>query len=264
MTGEGKRVYEARIEVDSEDEAQSLLERLSPPAGWALEERDNRLFLLAYFYGPPTLDVDAVVREAPDWEKRFRDSFRGVEFPPFFIRPPWVKRREGLVDIVIYPGSGFGTGEHPSTQCVLKLISDVGVPGKVLDVGCGSGILSIAAVKLGAGQAVALDIDPLAVSNAKENIALNSVKERVLLVNGTTTCIDGAFPLVMANIDFFTLVSMRDELLRLVEPGGVLVISGFLEEDEKDMAELYRYRGFHIERKVDIKEWAGLAMRRGI
>lgn len=262
MTGEGKRVYEVRVEVGSEDEAHDVLERLAPPAGWALEEREGKLFLLAYFYEPPSLDVEAVVKEAPDWEQRFRESFKGVEFTPFFIRPPWLGKREGFIDVVIYPGSGFGTGEHPSTQCVLKLIGDVGVPGRVLDVGCGSGILSIASVKLGAKWAVAVDIDPLAVSNAEENVALNCVRKNVLLVNGTTACINGSFPLVMANIDFFTLVSLRDELLRLVELGGMLVISGFLEEDERDLAELYRYRGFYIERKVDIKNWVGLAMRR--
>ncbi len=165
------------------------------------------------------------------------------------------------MDIVINPGSGFGTGEHLSTQAVLTMMSRIEMPQKVLDVGCGSGILSIAAVRLGASRVVACDIDPLAVSNAKENLKLNGVKG-IYLILGTPSCIGERFPLVMANIDFFTLTTLREELARLTEDGGTLLLSGILREDEETVVQLYRQVGFTLKKAINIGDWSGLHLER--
>ncbi len=264
MTG-AEKILEVCLRVNSEEEAMAFVDRFSPGGGWAVEERDGRLFLRMYFEGrtPADLPSEAEVKEAPNWEDRFRESFKGIEVGSFFVRPPWIGKREDLVDVVIHPGSGFGTGDHPSTQGVLKLLLDEErLPSEVLDVGCGSGILSIASCRLGAGKAFAVDIDPLAISNAKENVRLNSLEEKIFLVVGSASCVGRNFTLVMANLDFFTLVYLRDTMFGLVAEGGSLIISGFIEEDESTIVDLYRSVGFCPSKRIELNRWVSLLLKK--
>ncbi len=263
MTGE-ERLLEVKIPVPDQEEAQKIAEEICPEHGWAIEESGGAVVLKLYVKSPPQalegLGLPYSVAEAPRWEERFRESFRGVQAGPFFVRPPWVAPKEGLMDVVISPGSGFGTGEHPTTCGMLRLLSGLSLSRKrVLDVGCGSGILSIAAAKLGAKSALALDIDPLAISNARENLVLNAVEDRVTLVNGTPCCLRGGFDVVLANIDFFTLVSMRDELTRLCKEE--LLISGFLSEDAESILSLY-LSCFRVAKAVELSGWVSLHLKK--
>ena len=258
--GKEMKLYQLRLKVDTEEEANSIAESLEPDGGWAIEETEDGLYLLAYFSNPPEKYKDNLT-EAPDWEERFREGFKGIAVDPFFVRPPWMDERPGYTNIIIYPGTGFGTGEHPTTQGMLKLLAEEPEGGMVLDVGCGSGILSIAAEKLGAERIIACDIDPLAISNCLHNLKLNKC-QKVIPLLGSATCLKAKFDIILANLDFFTLVSLRDELCNLLDPRGKLLISGFLVEDEETIKELYRQRGLIPTRSLRIKGWSSLHLER--
>ena len=139
----------------------------------------------------------------------------------------------GRVVLSIEPGSTFGLGDHPTTRtCLLALRREVARrPGaSVLDVGCGSGILSIAAVRFGAASAVAVDIAPAAVPITNDNARRNGVEGALSVSTTPLQAVDGRYDVVVANILAPTLVELADELMARVAPNGVLVISGILAE----------------------------------
>lgn len=155
------------------------------------------------------------------------------------VVPAWMESPEpDRIPIRMDPGMAFGTGTHPTTQLCLEALDERVIPGQeVIDVGCGSGILSIAALKLGARHALAVDVDPEAVANTQANATANGVTDRLEVRLGSVAEIrSGAFsiqkaPLVLANILAPVIVHLLDQgLADLLEPGGVLVLSGILED----------------------------------
>lgn len=269
MTGKEDRPWQITIRNTGEDEIEELVEKLSPDAGWAYQERENEGELLLYYYRLPPDELlkstgkEFEVSKSPSWEEKFRETFRGVEVGRFFVRPPWIEEKKGLTDIVIYPASGFGTGEHETTQGMLLMIEKLlnkTKPRKVLDVGTGSGILAIACSKLGVPEITAIDKDELAISNAKENLKLNSVYN-VRLILGTPEAVKGEFDLILANIDFFTLVENIKNLKRLVRKEGYLIISGFLEEDRETLLDMFKRAGFKPLEHMCLNQWVCALLR---
>ena len=155
------------------------------------------------------------------------------------IRPPWEKYHPTDSEIVIEinPSLAFGTGHHESTRLCIRLIErllDASYSKRVLDAGCGSGILSIVAAKLGAKRVVAFDMDKVAVKETKENLKRNSISDNVNLVCGYIESIKGKFDLMIANISVEELLHMRDELESRLGEAGLLILSGipFSRRDE--------------------------------
>ena len=146
---------------------------------------------------------------------------------PFTVRAPWLAApTDGSIDLAIDPGRAFGSGSHPTTQLVLRaLASLVGPSTSVLDVGCGSGVLAIAAGRLGASFVVAVDVDPVAVSATLENAARNDV-----VVEAHSELVDSQFDVVVANIGAATLIELAPALTARVASGGTLVLSGVLDD----------------------------------
>lgn len=177
------------------------------------------------------------------------------------VRPPWEEYlpKEGEVVIEINPSMAFGTGHHETTrlciQAMEEIFEDANIKN-VLDVGCGSGILSIVAVKLGVDEAVGLDIDPVAVMEAKKNSERNSVSDKIKLICGYIEAVKGRFDLIVANISVETIILMRDELrLRL---NGNLLISGVPISRMDEAVSGLEKGGFLFKREFREGDWVAI------
>ncbi len=214
--------------------------------------------------GLKVLSISAVPAE--DWAKAWQENFHPLKVSDrLWVSPPWERapRSEKEIEIVIDPGQAFGTGHHPTTALMLLALDRLASAtplGAVLDVGCGTGILAIAAAKLGAKRVVALDIDPEAVAAARHNLELNRVSVEVSPQKVET--LSGRFDLVMANISAWELRRLAQALTERVAPGGRLFLAGFLEKEIPEMKEVYEERGLEVLEERVREEWGFLALRR--
>jgi ribosomal protein L11 methyltransferase len=178
--------------------------------------------------------VEHVVGDA--WRDAWREHFKPVRLGQrLVVRPSWesVRLWPGEVEVVVDPGRAFGSGTHETTRLVLREL-DRRVRGgeRVLDVGCGSGILGVAALKLGAQHVRAIDVDPDVVPVARENARLNRVASRMSVSTTPVERVRGTFDLVLANIETPVLVRLAAPLAARVAPGGTLVLSGVLKGEQ--------------------------------
>jgi ribosomal protein L11 methyltransferase len=175
------------------------------------------------------------IEDVPWWEV-WKQHFRALEVGNRFqVRPPWeaAPLPEGRLPLVIEPRNAFGSGYHETTQLMLEAIEGLDWRGRsYLDAGCGSGILGIAAARLGAARVLAFDRDPEALENTAANVELNGVGGQVEGFTGEIGAVGGVFDVVGANIIATALKEMRDHLVRCTRPGGVLLLSGLLEGDQ--------------------------------
>jgi ribosomal protein L11 methyltransferase len=177
-----------------------------------------------------------------EWVQQYRDSLEPIVIgEDICIRPPWMEAPSPVpFDIVIEPKMAFGTGSHETTRSCLQAVRHLVKPGDTfLDLGCGSGILSILAARLGAGFIRAIDYDPVAVDNTIENFALNGVIVRHETIVGSIEQAHAPEPydVVVANIIKMTILPWIPQLLQLTRPGGRLVLSGLLESDVDDISQ---------------------------
>lgn len=202
------------------------------------------------------------------WKKHYRPIKVGRKL---LILPAWIEQEDQKrIAIRIDPSMAFGTGTHPSTQLCLSLLEKHTLPDSpVIDIGCGSGILSIGALKLGASQALAVDIDPAAVKSTLSNAAINDVKEHMEAGTGSVgEILAGNYsfrtaPLVLANILAPVIVRLLDGgLAELVEPGGVLILAGILAEQAQDVRSKAEEKGLKFLEQRQIDDWVALAMKK--
>jgi ribosomal protein L11 methyltransferase len=187
--------YRLRVPADEAEVALARMLELFP-AG-VEEERDGADVVLAgYADAPPALDLDAEP-VVPGWEDAWRAFHRPVRVGRLWIGPPWFEPEE--IAVVIDPGRAFGTGAHGSTRAALELLGRL-EPSPTLDLGCGSGVLSVAAVLLGFGPVRAFDVDPLAVGATAENAARNGVEVEVERADVLTDPLPSA-PVWLANLE---------------------------------------------------------------
>jgi ribosomal protein L11 methyltransferase len=178
------------------------------------------------------------------------------------------------VAIKIDPGMAFGTGTHPTTQLCLELMEKTFLthqPALVIDVGCGSGILSIAAIRLGAKSALGVDIDPGSIKNSRENADTNRVGDDLILgVGSVQEILDGKFAfsqaqLVVANILAPVIVRLFDAgLADLIEENGAVILSGILQEQAQSVIEAGQARGLRLNERRQMGDWIALVMGRSI
>jgi ribosomal protein L11 methyltransferase len=214
---------------------------------------------------------DPIPRPVPeeDWGLAWKAHFKPVRVGNrFVVKPPWEKWTAEPDDLVIdiSPKMAFGTGSHETTRLCMEMLERHLRPGMtVLDVGTGSGILAVAALKLGAASALGLDVEEESVENAAENAGLNGVAERFDVRLGSVdnpgeAAPQGrAFDLILANIDRRTLVPMIPEFPRIAAPGAILILSGILIEEQGMVLDLIEKPPFRLIEKREMKEWAGFA-----
>ena len=202
------------------------------PAGFEEVDRGERVELAAYGDGAERVLAAfpaAETREVePGWEDRWRAFHRSVEIGPLWIGPPWETPGAGTVAVVVDPGRAFGTGAHATTRLCLELLLEQ-PPGSLLDVGCGSGVLAIAAAKLGHAPVTAVDLDEPAVAAACANAAANGVEIAVHRVDATVQPLPAA-ALALANIALPVVEGLAGRL-----DVARLVSSGYLEADEPSL-----------------------------
>jgi ribosomal protein L11 methyltransferase len=217
---------------------------------------------------PPKFNPIQELNWADTWKKNYHPIPVGKRL---IIVPAWLETPDKTrIPIRIDPGMAFGTGTHPSTQLCLALLDDLTPPvGDIFDIGCGSGILSVAALKLGARRAFGVDIEADAVACAYENAKANGVEDQVEFSLGSLDVIkSGIFdirqaPLVVANILAHILHCLLDEGLgELIAPGGTLILSGILEEQVPDMLAKIEKIGFHVATHRQIDDWVAFAVQR--
>lgn len=199
-----------------------------------------------------------------EWRDAYKKYFKVTRLGErLVIRPSWEPFEPGPKDVVVMvdPGRAFGTGTHESTRLVMAQL-DQRVRGgeRVLDVGCGTGILAICALKLGASDAYCIDVDPDAVEVTLENAASNQVSDRVRSSTQDVADVKDTYPLVLANIQATVLIPLADAIAARVEAGGTLLLSGILVGQEQDVQAAYPT--FNLEAAPVEGEWIALALKK--
>ena len=163
------------------------------------------------------------------------------------------------MDIVVAPQMSFGSGHHQTTRMMCRLIHTLQPTGRILDVGCGTGVLSIAAVRCGAEYADAIDIDIWSVDSAKESARLNSIEERINVIHGTVELIEGeSYDMVVANINRNIILNDIARYVAALNAGGTLLLSGFLAEDVEDITAAATALGLKHEQTLAEDEWRAM------
>jgi ribosomal protein L11 methyltransferase len=211
--------------------------------------------------GAAILSVSSVVEE--DWAEGWKQRFPPVEIGESLrIRTPWSPADPRRHDVEILPAMAFGTGQHASTLGCLLALETLALEGgdlsAVLDVGTGSGILGIAAARLGAERVLALDDDPVAVAAAVENVRRNALERRVEVREATVESVRETFSLVVANLYTNLLRSLCPAFARVSRPGGLLVVSGLLDEDRAAVCRAAEEVGWRERNARSVDGWTTL------
>ena len=274
---QGVSVEQEGIPPDKWDEdqvlpAQRLTVRAYFPADHRLDDTkaqlETALGHMNMMYPMPSPTYQFVEEE--DWAEAWKKHYHPVHIGQrILIRPRWIEVEPGKADVIISldPGMAFGTGTHPTTQLCLECLEDLVQPGtKVLDLGCGSGILAIAAAKLGAHDVLAVDIDPISVKATLENAAENAVSAQIIAQEGSLeSLITSArrFDLAVVNILARTIIWMCDQHLGdVVRPGGLAIFSGIIEDQADDVEAALRKTGLEPYKRRQQGDWIAIEARR--
>ncbi|HWP56638.1 MAG TPA: 50S ribosomal protein L11 methyltransferase [Candidatus Acidoferrales bacterium] len=203
-----------------------------------------------------------------NWNNSWRRFFAPIEVGrSLWIAPPWVRRSPppGRQAITVEPGMAFGTGTHFTTRTCLEFIERVAAslaPRRwiALDLGTGSGILAIALAKLKAQKVLALDLDPLAVKTARDNVRRNRVSDFVTVRRAGLESVSGSFDVVAANLTAETLIALAQRLARAVAPGGSLIVSGILRPKTKSV--LGKFPDMRLAHQKADREWSTLLLQK--
>jgi ribosomal protein L11 methyltransferase len=212
------------------------------------------------------LELQAV--DDADWARAWRAGIASHTVGGLTIMPPWLADgADARTTVVIDPGMGFGTGEHPTTRCTLALLSRVVRSGDlVVDAGTGSGVLAIAAAKLGARRVAAIDMDPDAIGNAESNVRLNGVGDQVRVIEGDATAllpVIAPVDVISANIISSVLLDMLPTMRAALAPGGHAILSGILVDERDQMRDALTVMGWHLgEDCVEGQWWTTVVGRR--
>jgi ribosomal protein L11 methyltransferase len=250
-----------------DDDAPSLVKGYVEPAEGERVRAGLKVALQAAPLQRPALWRQPRLLEEADWRDSWKKYFGVLRMGErLVVAPSWVdyRPREGDLALRIDPGMAFGTGQHPTTAMSLAALEALVTGGeRVLDLGCGSGILAIAAAKLGAGRVLALDVDPQAIKATRENAVANGVSGQIEARTGSLDEADEQFDVIVANISGLTLERLAPALYQALRDGGRLVASGFLEDAVDGLTAVFEAAGFAIERATEEGVWRAVIARRG-
>ncbi len=215
---------------------------------------------------PYTLDTGSV--QEADWANEWKKYYHPIRVGKrLLICPSWEEQAaaEGDVRLVLDPGMAFGTGTHETTRLCMQLLEEAVTPEtRMLDVGCGSGILAITALLLGAKEAVGVDIDELAVKVAAENASRNGVSDRLELICGDLTeKVEGTYDVICANIVADVIIRMSKDIRAFMRKGTLLLCSGIIEPREQEVLDALAACGLTHITTLREKGWVATAFRLG-
>jgi ribosomal protein L11 methyltransferase len=241
-----------------------------PKPQWSLEARARLNSILLGFDPDASTETDIHIEELPDqdWNRQWAQSVRPIRIGRrIVIRPSWepVALQEYDIEIVLDPKQAFGTGHHATTRMLLEWLEDLIGGGEcVLDVGAGSGILSMVALRLGAASALGVECDPVAVECARDYAAENGFGDTLQFRCGTLEDSDrqGTLQpdLVLANLDRQTLLRLCDELAQHVNHGARLLLSGILLDQEQEIVEAFSKVGAMLSQRREQEGWVSLEL----
>ena len=254
-------------EGETQPDSDRVVVKTYVPIDSTTEQRRDRIDvgvrLLAHLC--PISSLQERVLDQADWRDAWKQHFQVLHIGKrIVVVPTWQDYQPRKLDVVIAldPGMAFGTGYHPTTRMCLELLEELVRPGmNVLDLGCGSGILSIAAAKLGAHSVLGLEVDPVAAQVAVSNVRLNKVARTARVSPGTLPHPDisaNSFDVAVANISARVISSLASQLVEVVRPGGTLVVSGVLSDKRAIVAERLREAGALVERSCAEGDWVSL------
>jgi len=242
-----------------------LPEDAAAPA--AVEATERALWHLQAFGLRPVGELRVRSVEESDWAEAWKRDYRPQRIGRVVIVPSWLEEPIAPQEVALRldPGMAFGTGLHPTTRGCLALLQAITpMPSRVLDVGSGSGILALAALRLGAQRADCLDTDPVAVEATLANAAANGLADQVIATAGTLSSQPAGepYPLVLANLVAAVLIELAEPLARHVAPGGTLLASGIIEGRADEVLAALASAGFVVDERLDDGEWVSLRMIR--
>jgi ribosomal protein L11 methyltransferase len=262
------------------------IQALGPDEGYVLDEAAP-VRIVAYVRGTLTEDERAAYREAfeaagltgaisdsfawgtireEDWAENWKQHYDIERVGRLVVRPAWreYEPRPGDVVISLDPGMAFGTGQHPTTRMCLAAMQERGPLSRVLDLGCGSGILAIAAIALGAESVLATDTEDQAVSATIANVALNGMQDRIETRAGSIDVVqnEGPFDCILANINAAAVTALAAAMAAEMKPGGWLAAGGVIAEREAGARAALEAAGMRIEETMATGDWRTFIARR--
>jgi ribosomal protein L11 methyltransferase len=274
---QGSAVRPTRLVRDPNDELSAREDPTSPyeitahipedaAAPAAVEATERALWHLQAFGLRPVSELRVRSVDDAEWTDAWKAGYVPQRIGRVVIVPSWLDEPIGPDEVAIRldPGMAFGTGLHPTTRGCLTVLQEISpMPPVVLDVGSGSGILALAALRLGAERAVCYDTDPLAVEATLANAAANDLADRLNAHEGSlppappTT----AYPLVLANLVAAVLIDLSQPLAAHTAPGGTLVASGIIDSRANEVLAALTDAGFALDGRLDDGEWVSLQLR---
>lgn len=242
-------------------EEDRLLAYLPAPRWNDVKREHVERWLLAHGTDAP---LEERVVEPQNWNAQWEETIRPLAIGPFLVKPTWTSAPPEHAEKILLevdPKMSFGTGYHESTRLVLRFLPKLVREGDhVLDAGTGTGILAIAALKLGATSAIAFDVDPWAQENAVENFYLNGVAEQIAFRKGSIDVVaEAGFDLVLANINRNVLLDFLPTLAEKTRVGGRLALAGLLRQDREQMLEAAAAHAFTpVHEATEGEWWAGV------
>ena len=265
-----------RVDVVVERGAQELLPEeiytLHSPSGIWVVEDDNETVIRAYPEQVETFvmamrqsgirigDVRVIEEARRDYSEMAKRYFRPVTVEDIVIRAPWNAKRKGVAYITIEPGMAFGTGRHESTRLMIKLMREIEFTGtRVLDIGCGSALLSLYARLKGAKHVYAVDNDLDAVLSAQKNVLLNETSG-IEVVCADLMDVSGRYDVVVANLDIRTFAFSSGHIMGLLKKAGTLIVSGIIGREKREALRLF----IPWEPVIEVRKnaWRGFVFRR--
>jgi len=268
------KYYELTMTLQNEDVVEFIADFVANIAGDGLEVGRNRIIvrsendlsnvedavssLVGTLGGTIEIEYKMEIKENEDWIATYQNSIEPIEVGKFYIYPSWYEAKEDKINIKIDPALAFGSGHHATTFSCLEVIGRyVYEDDRVLDVGCGSGILGLASTKLGA-KVDLCDTDPISVDSCEQNFALNSAEYEELW-EGSANQAEGEYDVVIANIIADVLKFIVHDLKKATKSDGILILSGILDKKETQVTEMYG--DLELIERTEKEEWVTLVYR---